>query len=514
MTRPRGRRDRSRAAEPALDAARARVVVVGAGIGGLATAIHLASAGARVTILEQAPVVGGKMGEHRAEGFRWDTGPSVVTMRHVLADLFAAAGTRLEDRLDLVPVDPLTRYRWSDGTVLDVRADLAATLDGIRAIEPRDVEGWLAFLAHAARLHRVTGAAFIYGAPPSWRTVGRVSPRDALRLEPWRTMDAVIRRHVRSPHLRQLLGRFATYVGASPYRAPATLNVIAHVELNEGVWYPRGGVYAIAAALGAVAAELHVEVRTGTRVTRILVERGRATGVELADGTRLPADAVVTNVDVATVLRDLLPAGAVPPGRSRALERREPSLSGFALMLGVRGVEAALAHHTICFSDDYRREFDELAHGRPANEPTIYVAITARTDPDHAPAGHENWFVLVNAPPLGPGHAWTPEAVAAERDRVLARLRLFGVDVRERIVVERALTPSDLERATGAWRGALYGLSSNHPLAAFRRPPNRSPDVRGLYFTGGTTHPGGGVPMVMLSGRHTAGLVVSDLRRA
>ncbi|MFO1539346.1 MAG: phytoene desaturase family protein [Chloroflexota bacterium] len=488
-----------------------RVVVVGAGIGGRTAAIRLAVAGARVTVCERADAPGGKMGEVRAAGFRWDTGPSVITMRPVLAELFAAAGTRLEDALDLVPVDPLTRYLWDDGTRLDLARDPDAMLAAIAAIAPRDVDGWRAFLDEARRIHAVAGTAFIYGDPPGLGTVRRVPLRAASVLAPWRTMDAAIARHLRSPYLRQLAGRFATYVGASPFRAPATLNVIAHVELNAGVWYPRGGVAAIARALTDLAIRHGVEIRTGAEVTAIGVRDGRATGVTLADGTAIAADGVVANVDVATVLRDLLPARSVPRRAVRAAERAPVSLSGFSLLLGVRGRTEPLAHHTICFSRDYRAEFRDLFdRGLPPREPTVYLALTCRTDPEHAPAGDENWFVLVNAPPLGPAFGWTDAEAAGERDRVLDRLGAFGLDPRGRIAVERRWTPADLAR-TGAWRGALYGRSSNERLSAFRRAPNRSPHVRGLWQAGGTTHPGGGVPMVMLSGRRAARLAAADL---
>lgn len=490
------------------------VIIIGAGVGGLSAAARLAAAGQQVTVLEKNASVGGKMGEVRQAGFRWDTGPSVITMRPVFEDLFRAAGRRLADYIELLPVEPLTRYFYGDGTVLDATRDLPRMVEQIRRLDERDAEGYLAYLGYVARLHRVTGPAFIYGAPPTWRTVTQVAPADALRLEPWLTMDAAIRRYVRSPHLRQLLGRFATYVGGSPFRAPATLNVIAHVELNEGIWYPRGGVYAIAAGLARLARELGVTVRTGCAVDRIELQSGRAAGVVLAGGERIAADAVLSNVDVAHTLTNLLPREAVDLGRLRRLTRAEPSCSGFILLLGVRGEFGQLAQHNICFSSDYRREFDDIfRRGVPPDEPTVYIAVTSKADPDHAPAGHENWFVLVNAPAAGPGFDWE-RGKAAYRDRVLATLARFGLDMRERIVVEEIFTPADLARQTGSWRGALYGASPNNALGAFRRPPVRDPRVAGLYYAGGSTHPGGGVPMVALSGRLAAKTILEDLSQA
>ena len=489
------------------------IIIIGAGIGGLSAAIRLAAAGQRVVVLEQNTTVGGKMGEVTAAGFRWDTGPSVITMRHVFTDLFATAGRRLEDYLTLEPVDPLTRYFYPDGTVLNVTRDWPQLAAQIAVIEPRDVEGYLSFLAYAAKLHRITGPTFVYDQPPSWRTLRTVSPLELFKVDPWFTLDLVIRRHVRSPQLRQLLGRFATYVGASPYQAPATLGVIADVELTGGVWYPRGGIYAIAKALQTLAAELGVEVRTGCEVQQITVARSRATGVSLTDGNQLEAAAVIANVDVTTVYAKLLPPTVATAPRQKALAQIEPSCSGYVLLLGIEGESKQLAHHNIFFAPDYKREFaDIFTSGIPPRDPTVYVSITSKSDPTHAPPGCENWFVLVNAPALSKqtgGFDWANEEVNY-REHVFDTLAGFGLEIRDRIRHVTVRTPVDLAERTAAWRGALYGISSNQALNAFRRPHNRCAHVRGLYFAGGATHPGGGVPMVTLSGKVAAELLLAD----
>jgi phytoene desaturase len=487
-----------------------RYIVIGAGIGGLSAAVRLAAAGRKVLMLEQNDTAGGKMGEVRAGGYRWDTGPSVITMRHVFEELFAAAGREMADYLTLQPVEPLTRYFYPDGTVFDASRDLTRTLAQIRKIDERDVEGCLRFLAYVARLHRIVGPVFIYDEPPRLSSLFKVSPLDALRVDGLRTMSQAIHSFVQSPHLRQLLGRFATYVGASPYQAPATLNVIAHVELNQGVWYPRGGIYRLAQGLARLAEELGVKIHTNSTVCSVELEAGQVRGVTLDDGSFLHAAAVVANVDVATVYDQLLPASAVSRRRLEGLQAAERSCSGFIMLLGVRGTHAELAHHNIFFSTDYRREFEEIfKQGVPPSQPTIYVAITSKTTPKDAPPGCENWFVLVNAPALGSGWNWERQAPGYKK-RVLEHLAARGFDVREQIEVEKILTPIDLERLTGARRGALYGASSNNRWAAFRRPHNRASDVKGLYFAGGTTHPGGGVPMVTLSGKVASQLLLED----
>lgn len=496
------------------------VVVIGAGIGGLSAAIRLAAQGRHVIVLEQNEAPGGKMREVRADGFRWDTGPSVIAMRPVFEELFAAAGERLDDHLTLRPVEPLTRYFYPDGTVLDATRDAERMARQLAAhagpIDRRDVRGYAAYLQHAAFLHRVTGPLFIYGPRPRLTDLVKVPLGDALRLQPFFTLHRSIAGYVHSPHLQKLLGRFATYIGSSPYHAPATLGAISDVELNQGVWYPEGGVFSIARALHALACQLGAEVRLGCPVQDIKVERGRATGVRLRGpaqqaGEEIRADAVLANVDAALVYNRLLPQGIAPTRRSRTLGLQRLSCSGFILLLGVRGRHDDLAHHNIFFSEDYRQEFvDIFDRNVPPGEPTVYVSITSKTTPQDAPPGHENWYVMVNAPAVGPEFDWNKRA-PAYREVVLRQLEKFGLNLRDQIVTERMITPVDIETRTASWRGALYGEMFDSPWVAFRRPTSRAGDIGRLYLAGGTTHPGGGVPMVMLSGKLAANAILEDV---
>jgi phytoene desaturase len=282
--------------------------------------------------------------------------------------------------------------------------------------------------------------------------------------------------------------------------------------MAEGVWYPQGGVYAIAEALQRLAEELGVSIQTNAPVQQILIRENRATGIRLQDGTEHHADAVIANVDVTTVYERLLPRSPRIESRLRKLKTFEPSCSGFVMMLGVQGQHQQLAHHNILFSSDYKCEFTEIFDQHvPPTEPTIYIAITSKTDATHAPAGCENWFVLVNAPALSSEFDWSSQR-QHYRDLVLDRIAQFGFDVRDKILSETIWTPVELEQHSGAYRGALYGPSANSKWTAFQRPHNRCPDVAGLYFVGGTTHPGGGVPMVMLSGKVASDLVLEDYR--
>ena len=490
------------------------IVVIGGGVGGLSAAIHLAAAGRPVRILEQNDTLGGKIAERREGGFRWDTGPSVLTMRDVLEDVFQVAGRRMEDDLRLRPIDPLTRYFFPDGLVLDVQGDSGATARRLEQLDPREGQAYLRYLAHAEQLFRITSPAFIYGDPPSLSSLVHFSPLDLLRIDSLRTMDQSIRRRVHTPHLRQLLDRFATYVGADPFRAPGTLNVIAHVELNRGIWFPEGGICRIADRLVQLAHGCGVHLDLGRRVERIRTQGDRVIGVQTEDGEPIDAEAVVANLDAARVYAEMLPPRAPIERQARRLQRQPRSLSGFILLLAVEGETPELAHHNLLFSSDYREEFRSLSRAqRPAADPTLYLSLSCRSSPLDAPPGCENWFLMANVP--GESSPWAePGRCAAYAEHMLDTLARRGFEVRGRLRSMHTITPLDIERSSGAWRGALYGASSNGRLAAFRRAHNRSPVVRRLYLAGGTVHPGGGVPMAMLSGKAAARMLLQDEQAA
>ncbi len=488
-----------------------KAIVVGAGIGGLSSAIRLAHQGWQVQVFEQNSGAGGKMSEYQAQGFRWDMGPSVITMRHVIEGLFNDVGRTLTDYLTLLPLNPLTRYFYPDGTQLNVTSNLTEMLNQIDDLEPRDVEGYLRYLSYVARIYRITAPVFIENQPPKLHDFLSVPVWEMPHVDPLRTMSQSIQQFVKHPKLQQLLGRFATYTGASPYLAPATLNVIAHVELNQGVWYPQGGIYSIAKALEQVAVELGVHIHYNHPVKSILTQHGVAYGVALADDTPILSDIVLANADVGFVYDKLIrdQSSALQQHTERLLQM-EPSCSGLIFMWGIDRSFSELAHHNILFSQDYAREFHQLfTEQKMPDDPTIYLAITSKTDSSHAPAGCENWFVLVNAPALSPHFDWNAQ-LPSYRERVLDKLSDFGLNIRPHLKHERILTPHDLERLTNARRGALYGTSSNNRFAAFNRPHNRSQHIDHLYFVGGTTHPGGGVPMVMLSAKVVTEMIQAD----
>ena len=460
----------------------AGIVVIGAGVGGLAVAARLAQAGHRVTVFEQAETVGGKLGRFTRDGFLFDTGPSLFTLPQIAAELVD---------LDLVRLDPVVRHWFADGTVLD-------TTDGFpEALGPEAVEDWQRLWKRAARVWETSWRHVLTSTVDSPLRIATLAwrLRDLAAIAPGQTLRGLGRRHLRDPRLRMLLDRYATYAGADPRRAPAALLAIPYAELHYGGWYLRGGLGTLADALLARATDLGVRIELGTPVTAIVTEGSAVSGVRLADGSVVAADLVVSNADALTVYRDLLPT----PRRAGRLRKR--SLGGFVLLLGVRGKTPGLAHHNVFFPADYPAgydaEFDAVFGGRLAEDPTVFVTVP--NDPAVAPPGHEAWFVLVNAAPSTTVDWSSPAAYA---DRILTVLAERGLDVRDRVLFREIRTPADLETATMTPGGAIYGTPS-HGLTGLLRPPNRGP-VRGLFLVGGSVHPGGGLPLVLLSAKLVA----------
>ncbi len=488
-----------------------QIIIVGAGLGGLAAAVRLAAQGRHVTLIEKNERVGGKLNLVTAQGYTFDTGPSLLTLPWVLEELFAAAGRRLSDYLQLDQIEPTCRYQWPDGTHFHAWQRLPQFIQEVERLSPADVAGLFRFLAHTAHIYDAVADNFLLRPFDGIRDL--LTPRllrDGPRIDALRSVDRAVRSFFRSPYLRQLFNRYATYNGSSPYLSPATFNVIAYIELVEGGWYVRGGMYQLAHALQRLLEELGVELRLNTSVASILSERGAVCGVRLDHGETITARQVIVNADPRYAYATLLPEQQRSAAR---LARLEPSCSGFVLFLGIDTSYPQLAHHNIFFSSDYQAEFAAIFQkGVPAADPTIYVAATCVSDHDHAPPGHMNLFVLVNAPALGPRVCWPREA-EAYADRVITRLEQHGLHhLSQHIVYHQIWTPAEIAARYNAADGAIYGLSSNHPFSAFMRPPLRAPELRNLYFVGGGTHPGGGIPLVLLSGRAVAKRVSADYR--
>ena len=478
-----------------------RAAVVGAGIGGLAAAALLAKAGRQVTVFDQAAHAGGKAASRALGGFRFDTGPSLFTLPQVFRGFFARLGRDLRDYLEPVPLAPLCAYEFADGTRLHSDSDRAAFAAELARAGVATRTELDAYLARSAGMWAAAGELFLtrslhepgtYLSRPGLRAI-----RNAARLAPFMTLHDANARAFADPRAVQLFDRYATYNGSSPFRTPATMQIIPHVEYTFGGYALQGGIVALPRALERVCRELGVEFRLGERVGRIVVENGRCRGVESAGGVSA-AEVVVSNADVLSTYRTLLREPRAPEARRH--ERLEPSLSGLVFLWGVNRRFPDLQVHNIFFSADYPAEFEAIFRrlDMPA-EPTIYLNITSKVTPADAPPGGENWFMLLNAP-RDAGQDW-PALAARAKKAVLARLsQSLGCDPEPFIIAETTITPADIARDTGSTFGSLYGIASHGPLAAFLRHPNRSRRIRGLYFAGGSVHPGGGLPLALLSG--------------
>ncbi len=496
-----------------------RVVVVGGGLGGLATACTLAARGYAVTLCDKNPWVGGKAAVLAEQGFRFDMGPTILTIPRVLKRIYAEAGRELENHLDLVPLDPQWRSFFDDGTTLDLFADverMRATLDAY-APDTGSGDGYARFMDLSERLHRLSDDYFF------WRSVGGLKDmfdarrgmsfsivKEVMGMRPGRSVAGTVRSFVPDQRTAQMLDHFTQYVGSSPEASPAVLCGIAHMQSNDGVWYPRGGTGAVPRALASLAVDLGVEIRTRTPIRRIIVEGGRVTGVETEAGETIAAGAVVSNSDSVRTHRELVEGQP----RDRFLHRRryEPACSGVVLYLGLDKRYEQLIHHNFVFSHDPHEEFEMIyRRGEPAPDPTCYVCAPAVTEPDVAPPGGEALYVLVHTPYLRPHHDWS-KMFAPYRRRIIEKLESTAgmKDLEKHIVFERALTPQDINDRYHVLDGAIYGLASHGKFLGAFKPANRSPDIEGLYLAGGSAHPGPGMPMVMMSGWIAADCVDRD----
>ncbi len=491
-----------------------RVVIVGAGIGGLAAAMHLATRGLAVTVTERAGAPGGKMRQVEVAGHRIDAGPTVLTLRNVFERLFADAGTSLDAHVTLRPLDILARHAWDADTRLDLYADRERSAEAIGALAgPAEARRFRAFCAHARRVWETLERPFVMAAEPSLPgLLGGVGAKGLARLPEIRPFSSLWRElgsYFHDPRLRQLFGRYATYCGSSPFDAPATLMLVVHVEL-EGVWTVEGGMHRLASAMAAQAQRAGAHLRYAAHVAEILFAGGRAAGVRLADGEELPADAVIVNADVAALATGRLGAAARRAVPSMAGVAR--SLSALTWCLHAPAEGFPLVRHNVFFSRDYRAEFDDiLLHGRLPAEPTVYVCAQDRDDePNPAGAAGERLLCLVNAPAVGDSRRFDATEIAACEARTFACLERCGLRLARSAERQVVTTPQDFAELFPATGGALYGRATHGWRASFARPGVRT-RLPGLYLAGGSVHPGPGVPMVALSGRAAAAAALTDL---
>jgi phytoene desaturase len=490
-----------------------RTVIIGAGAGGLATAIRLQAAGHQVTVLERNTTVGGRANRWQCEGFRFDTGPTLLLMPDVYHELFHSAGRELSEYVDLVQVRPNYRITFGDGVAFDASTDLSALAQALDRIEPGADRRLRPFLRDAGYKYRIARERFI---SRNFLTGAQfATPRNLVELFRTGALRNLFRYAGRFFHDERLRLAFTfqtMYLGISPLSAPAIYALLPYTELAEGIWYPRGGVYELMLAMRRLAEELGAEVRTGAQVESLDITENRVRGVRLADGSTVAADVVVANADLPYAYRALVPERLRPDFSDRRLSGMRYTASAYMLYLGVDRRYEQLLHHNVFFARDYRANFDAIfkTHTLP-DQPSLYVNAPAATDPSVAPPGCEALYVLVPVPHLKRRVIdWRREEPAFRRV-VIDRLEALGLtDLRRRIVVERAVTPLDWRQMYNLAYGSAFGLAHDILQVGYLRPGNRAKRLTNLYFVGASTVPGTGVPLVILGSRLVAERILSE----
>lgn len=484
-------------------------VIIGSGIGGLVSAVLLAARGMQVIVFEKESRPGGKVRQLEVDGVAIDAGPTVFTMRSVIDSVFESAGERSENHIRLQKADLLARHAWGPDAILDLYADTHRSESAIGDFAgAKAAAGFRSFTKEAKRIFEILNKPFLHDSktyPPGlmWR-IGLWRVKSLIDIRPYESLWTVLKEHFDDPRLLQLFGRYTTYCGSSPFQAPATLMLIAHVE-SQGVWAIEGGMSALAAALEKLAKSLGVIFRYDSPVSRIDVRKSSVVAVELANGDRLTTDKVIFNGDPAALANGLLGSGAASAVRKVPVESR--SLSALVWLANCKNTGFSLDHHNVFFSPDYPREFREIRAGMPPDAPTAYVCALDR-GAGQTPQNRERLQIIVNAPANGDSHIYSTEEKEKCTANMVARLNACGLEL-ENPLPHRLFTPSEFATLFPATGGALYGRASHGWAASFLRPGSRTA-IRGLYCAGGATHPGAGVPMAALSGRQASEALLSD----
>ncbi|GEK57963.1 hypothetical protein CHL76_06135 [Marinococcus halophilus] len=480
--------------------------IIGAGLGGLSAAIVLAKTGEKVTVFEKNERAGGKLRPFQLGTHSFDYGPNTITMPDVFHRVLAFAGRVPERLLPFRQLSEHTRNYFPDGSTLEISSDAVETKRAIARLSEADAGRYDDYLREVKRLYTLAIENFLQ------RTFE--SPRDYLspglafairKVRPATSMHAFHRRFFKHPDVQQAFDRYATYIGSSPYDAPATFALIAHLELADGVYYTPGGNVKIADAFYDTAKELGVTFSFNDPVHHVSTRNGRAQTVHAASGS-MEIDSVLLNGDLLSQYPLLFSASGQ---QNRTVPKDpEPSISAFVIMAGLNTRLPQLKHHQVYFSADYPQEFRQLKHGSFPQDPTVYISNSSYSERGQSPDG-DNLFILINAPPL-PGGAMAEEEKQSYKNLVYDKLEQFGLCLRPYIVEEQVLGPSYLEETFSSYKGSIYGLASNRRKDAFLRPFNRSRDLKNVYFAGGSTHPGGGSPMVTTSGVLAASALLKD----
>ncbi|WP_028596460.1 phytoene desaturase family protein [Paenibacillus assamensis] len=489
-----------------------KAIVIGAGLGGLSCAIRLAHAGFAVTVLEQQSSAGGKLQRIQSGQYVFDRGPSTITMPAAFEQLFRSVGRQMDDYIKMYPLLQGTSNYFADGNKVIFNSDAAEMEEQIAAYSSEDARQYRAFMSESASLYQLAERHFMNRLLVSWQDKLHPSLLAALwRVKPFQTLDQLLRKYFRHPHTLAMFGRFATYVGSNPAKAPAIFAMLPHLEIVRGTYGISGGTYSLVQGLVQMAKEFGVDIRTSVRVNQIVTRQGRVVGVETEDAT-YEADTVIANGDALTTYRDLLAEEHRPEMKDQKLKQYEPSLSGYVIMAGMNRQYTQLQHHNVFFPQQYGSEFDDIfIKGIAPIDPAIYVCHSGYSEAGMAPIGGSNLFILVNAPYTSARWSWEEQHKPYGR-YIVSKLSEYGLDQLEtQADVLMTYHPEQLERDTSAFYGSIYGISSNTIKQTFMRPSNRA-KLKGLWFVGGTTHPGGGTPLVVTSGQLVAESIIKQSR--
>lgn len=484
----------------------ATIGIIGAGIAGIACAIRLANKGYHVTVFEANPYPGGKLSEMKAEDYRFDAGPSLFTMPHLVDELFQISGENPSDHFQHERLPVACQYFYEDGTVITGYAEKEKFAEEVAKKTSVDKKAVLTTLRHSAFLYETLSSLFMERSLHQWQTFLNKKAMKAYtqlhKLDFFRTLHQANQSQFSDPKVVQLFNRFATYNGSDPYQAPATMQIIPHLEFNIGAFFPKGGMHAITNSLFQLAQRLGVNFHLNAKVEKIRVEGKHITGIQVADKFH-SFDKVVSNMDMVNSYKKLLPDQS-PPKR---LLNQPKSSSALIFYWGIRQTFPQLDLHNIFFSNNYQAEFEHIFQKQDIYEdPTVYINITSKYQPSDAPAGCENWFTMINVP-NNTGQDWDALIDKARTYIIQKMSRMLKTDLSTFIETEALLDPRLIEQKTSSAQGALYGNSSNNRYAAFLRHANFSSKIRGLYFCGGSVHPGGGIPLCLLSAKIVADLI-------
>lgn len=473
--------------------------IIGSGVGGLATAIRLSTKGYKVTVFEQSDTIGGKLNELRMGDFRFDTGPSLFTLPSLVDELFSIAGEKDSNTFRYKKLENVTRYFYPNGKVLNSWSDPIRFAQEAEQVLNEPAANIEQYLNECKELYQLTSNMFMFSPFPTWKGFKSDEAKQIgmnfKKLKAFETMHKVNRRSFLQKETIQLFNRFATYNGSNPYKAPGTLTIIPHLEHNIGAYFPEQGMYSIAKSMFSLAQKLGVNFELGCPAQRIEYKHGKVTGIK-ANGLADNFDIVVNNTDIFTAYPNQMPERKL----SQFYKMQEPSSSALIFYWGIKGTHPKLDVHNILFSENYGEEFKVLEQKNISNDPTVYIFISSKAVPSDAPAMHENWFVMVNVP-YDSGQDWHEITTRTKRNIFSKIKKELNIDIEPLIVCEETLNPPQIEQKTGSYRGALYGISSNNRFAAFSRHPNRSKSLKGLYFVGGSVHPGGGIPLCLASAK-------------